>query len=135
MAAPDLDGGSSTAQSGATALRHCTDACRRRTGGDQGAEAAHVGADLSHDNIGTTSLWPVIVQQLGGLSRRLGPQAHLPFDGGDGPIQCIDVTRSGIAKPVTLDTLRHSFATHLLQRGTDIRGVQKLRGTAICAPR
>ena len=63
------------------------------------------------------------VDPLSGIERR----HHLHEKGLQRALK-LGVERAGICKPVSVHTLRHSFATHVLQAGYDIRTVQELLG-------
>lgn len=60
-----------------------------------------------------------------GLERR-----HHAHEARVGRALAAAVKAAGLAKKVTAHTLRHSFATHLVLRGVDIRSVQELMGHA-----
>jgi integrase/recombinase XerD len=66
----------------------------------------------------------------------LGRESEYVFPGRNGPLTTRNIqeivkraaAKAGIDKKITPHTLRHSFATHLLEAGNDIRLIQELLG-------
>jgi site-specific recombinase XerD len=69
--------------------------------------------------------------------RQARPKRYLfPGEGGEKPLSHSSAQKAftrakrtaGIAKPVSFHSLRHSFATHLLEDGVNVRSIQSLLG-------
>ena len=135
-AVPSLKSRAALTTAYAAGLRASETACLKVANIDSSRMVIHV-----EQGKGGRDRYVMLSPQLLGILRsywRLARPVHWLFPGRDRehPIHPVVLhaacrsacAASGLGKRVTVHTLRHSFATHLLEGGTDIRIIQALLG-------